>query len=151
MFGELALVGSKERRYYAIAMEPTQICVISKAHMTQLFNKQDPIYDYIMSIIGRRALELDKKLESIVLKDSRFRILEFLIDLNERKGERIGYEWLIRKFITHQEIGNLTATTRQTVNRVLNDLKARNIVTFDRKRLLIRDLSLLKSEISVSV
>jgi CRP-like cAMP-binding protein len=143
VFGELALVGSNERRYYAIAMEHTEICVISKDHMAQLFKKHGPIYVYIMSIIGRRAVEHDKKLESLVFKDSRSRILDYLIDLNDRKGQRVGYEWVIHKFKTNQEIANMTATSRQTVNRVLNELKAKNLLTSNRRRLLIRDLSLL--------
>ena len=103
-----------------------------------------------MGIIGSRALEMEKRLESLVFKDSRSRILEFLIDLNEKRGQRVGYEWVVRKFITHQEIANLTATSRQTVTTVLNELKAKEILTFDRKRLLIRDLSLLKSEITIA-
>ena len=84
------------------------------------------------------------------IRDRRSRILEFLIDLNEKRGQRVGYEWVVRKFITHQEIANLTATSRQTVTTVLNELKAKDILTFDRKRLLIRDLGLLKSEITIA-
>ncbi len=151
VFGELALVGCNERRYYAITMDTTEICVISKDHMIQLYKKHDPIYVYIMSIIGRRALELDKKLESLVFKDSRSRILDYLIDLNDKKGQRVGYEWVIHKFLTNQEIANMTATSRQTVNRVLNELKSKNILTSNRRRLLIRDFSLLKSENSIVV
>jgi CRP-like cAMP-binding protein len=150
VFGELAMVGNNQRRHYAIAMEATEICEISKDQLTQMFREHNPLYAYIMGIIGSRALEMEKRLESLVFKDSRSRILEFLIDLNEKKGQRVGYEWVVRKFITHQEIANLTATSRQTVTTVLNELKAKEILTFDRKRLLIRDLSLLKSEITIA-
>ncbi len=89
---------------------------------------------------------MEKRLESLVFKDSRSRIIEFLVDLNAKKGQRVGYEWVVRKFITHQEIANLTATSRQTVTTVLNELKTKNIITFNRKRLLIRELDQLKSQ-----
>ena len=68
----------------------------------------------------------------------------------ERKGERVGYEHVVRKFITHQEIANLTATSRQTVTTVLNQLRSENIITFDRRRLLVRNLDALKSEVTAS-
>ena len=91
---------------------------------------------------------MEKRLESLVFKDSRSRIVEFLVDLNSEKGERVGYEWVVRGFITHQEIANLTATSRQTVTTVLNELKTKNIITFNRKRLLIRDVDLLSKEVA---
>jgi len=100
----------------------------------------------MMKIMGSRVLEMESRLESLVFKDSRTRIIEFLVNLANNKGQRVGYETLVRKFMTHQEIANLTATSRQTVTTVLNDLRTRNILTFDRRRLLIRDLELLTAE-----
>lgn len=91
---------------------------------------------------------MEKRLESMVFKDSRSRIIEFLVDLNSERGQRVGYEWVVRNFMTHQEIANLTATSRQTVTTVLNELKSKNIITFNRKRLLIRDINLLAQEVS---
>lgn len=151
VFGELAILGNKERRDYAIAMEKTEICEISKDNLTGLFREHNPLYLFMMNLIGNRALEMEKRLESLVFKDSRSRIIEFLVDLNTKKGQRVGYEWVVRKFITHQEIANLTATSRQTVTTVLNELKTKNIITFNRKRLLIRELDQLKSETHTTV
>ncbi len=148
IFGELAIAGHNKRRDYAIAMEPTEICEISKEGMKKMFKEHNPLYLFMMNLIGSRALEMEKRLEALVFKDSRSRIVEYLIDLNSKKGQRVGYEWVVRKFITHQEIANMTATSRQTVTTVLNELKAKNLLTFNRKRLLIRDLENLKKEIS---
>jgi CRP-like cAMP-binding protein len=87
-------------------------------------------------------------LESLVFKDSRTRIVEFLVDLANRKGERVGFETVVRKFLTHQEIANLTATSRQTVTTVLNDLRSKELIKFDRRRLLIRDKERLQAEVT---
>jgi CRP-like cAMP-binding protein len=57
---------------------------------------------------------------------------------------------LVRKFLTHQEIANLTATSRQTVTTVLNELRNKNILTFNRRRLLIRDMDALAKAAGVS-
>ena len=45
--------------------------------------------------------------------------------------------------MTHQEIASITATSRQTVTTVLNELREDNILSFNRQRLLIRDMSQL--------
>jgi CRP-like cAMP-binding protein len=58
----------------------------------------------------------------------------------------VGFEWVIRKPVTHQEIANLTATSRQTVTTTLNDLRYKKLLTFNRSRLLVRDLEGLAAE-----
>jgi len=55
---------------------------------------------------------------------------------------------LVPKFFTHQEIANLTDTSRQTVTTILNELRAENLIYFDRKRLLVRDVKKLQAMLS---
>ena len=147
IFGELAITGQLQRRDYAIALEPTEVCVMSREEMKNLFKDHNPFYLFMMKIIGNRALEMEKRLESLIFKDSRSRIIEYLVELNRKRGQRVGYEWVVRSFMTHQEIANITATSRQTVTTVLNELKGKNLLTFNRKRLLIRELDQLKAEL----
>jgi len=89
---------------------------------------------------------MERRLESLVFRDSRSRIVEFLVNIARSKGQRVGYEWVIRKPVTHQEIANLTATSRQTVTTTLNDLRYKKLLSFNRSRLLIRDLDKLAEE-----
>jgi CRP-like cAMP-binding protein len=46
--------------------------------------------------------------------------------------------------LTHKDIAALTGTSRQTVTTILNDMKEKNLINFDRKKILIRDLEALK-------
>lgn len=146
VFGELSIIGEEKRRDFALAMEDTETCVVSVDEMKGLMKEHSALNLFMMKIMGSRVLQMEQRLESLVFKDSRTRIVEFLKELAERKGQRVGYEMLIRKFLTHQEIANLTATSRQTVTTVLNELRNKNILTFNRKRLLIRDMEKLAQE-----
>ena len=101
-----------------------------------------------MRMLGDRLMDMEDRVESLVFKTSRGRIIGFLEKLVNRRGQRVGYEMLVRKFFTHQEIANLTATSRQTVTMVLNELRKKNILTFNRSRLLIRDMELLRAEVA---
>ncbi len=151
VFGELALVGESKRRDFAYALEETSVCVITMDELQSLMLENTGLQLFLMKIIGRRVMTVEKRLESLVFKDSRSRIVEYLLELAKTKGQRVGYELLVRKFNTHQEIANLTATSRQTVTTILNELRGKNIITFDRKRLLIRDLEVLQKEALVTV
>lgn len=147
IFGELSIIGESMRRDFAFVMEDTTCCILTVDEMKELMRDHSKLSLFFMKMMGSRVLEMEHRLESLVFKDSRSRIVEFIVDLAEKKGQRVGYEWVVRKFITHQEIANLTATSRQTVTTVLNELRNDNLLTFNRKRLLVRNLDQLKQEI----
>ncbi len=147
VFGELSLVGETTRRDYAIAVEEAKLCTIESNSLNTLIKDHGSLSMFFMKMMGSKVLEMENRLESLVFKDSRSRIVEFIQDLVKKRGQRVGYEWVVRNFITHQEIANLTATSRQTVTTVLNELRSSDILTFNRKRLLVRDLEKLTAEI----
>lgn len=152
VFGELSVLSKEQetRRDFAYAMEKTSTCILSMEEISSLMREYSGFSLFMMKLMGRRILQMEKRLESLVFKDSRTRIIEFLYNLANEKGQRVGYEVVVRKFMTHQEIANLTATSRQTVTTILNELRNRNILTFNRKRLLVRDMDLLQQEMTNS-
>ncbi len=147
VFGELAVLGEQQRRDFATALEDTETCVVTLEELRGLMRERSELNLFFMKIFGGRQLEMERRLESLVFRDSRSRIIEFLVNLAHTKGQRVGYEWVVRKPVTHQEIANLTATSRQTVTTTLNDLRYKKLLTFNRSRLLVRDLEKLREEI----
>lgn len=147
VFGELAVLGEERRHDFATALEDTETCVVTIEELQGLMRERSELNLFFMKIFGGRQLEMERRLESLVFRDSRSRIVEFLINIARSKGQRVGFEWVIRKPVTHQEIANLTATSRQTVTTTLNDLRYKKLLAFNRSRLLIRDLDKLAAEI----
>jgi len=146
VFGELALIADGKRRELACALAATSVCVLTAGEMRQLMREHKGLNMFIMRLMGSRLLEMEGRLESLVFKDSRSRIQELIIDIAMKRGQRVGHEFVIRNFITHKDIASLTATSRQTVTAVLNELRNQNIIAFNRKQLLIRDMPRLKGE-----
>lgn len=147
VFGELALLGEQQRHDFARALEDTETCVVTLEELRGLMRDRSELNLFFMKMFGGRQLLMERRLESLVFRDSRSRIVEFLVNLAQSKGQPVGFEWVVRKPVTHQEIANMTATSRQTVTTTLNDLRYKKLLTFNRSRLLIRDLTKLKEEI----
>ncbi len=147
VFGELAVLGEEKRHDFATAMEDTLACVVNLDELRSLMVERNELSLFFMRVFAARQLDMERRLEALVFKDSRSRIVEFLIQLTQKKGQRVGYEWVVRNFITHQEIANLTATSRQTVTTTLNDLRFKKLLTFNRSRLLVRDMDKLALEL----
>jgi CRP-like cAMP-binding protein len=145
IFGELALVGQEKRTDFAQAMDDnTSICPMSIDDLKELMSHNKALNLKIYKLIGLRIKKLERQIESLVFKDSRTRIIEFLRDWAKEKGKKVGYETMMKNYLTHKDIASLTGTSRQTVTTVLNELKEKNIINFDRRRILIRDMDLLR-------
>jgi len=145
VFGELALTGEGKRRDFAQAMDnDTNICPMTLEDLEELMVDNKPLSLKLYKLIGIRYRKLERKLESLVFKDARSRIIEFLKDMAEERGQKVGFEMMIKNHLTHKDIASLTGTSRQTVTTILNELKEKNIINFDRRRILIRDMEKLK-------
>ncbi len=145
-FGELSMIGSPNRIHFSMAMEDTTLYVLSKETFQQLIKNHPSLVSFLLKELGKRLVDMEDRLESLVFRNSRSRVIDFLSTQVRKRGQRVGYEMLVRGFFTHQEIANLTATSRQTVTTVLNELRSKNILTSNRRRLLIRDMDLLIKE-----
>ena len=144
MFGELGLVGEKHRHESAIALNKDVVfCTISVKEFQLLMRSNHSLCLKILNMVGKRLLTVEQKLESLIFKDARARIIDFLKESANKRGRRVGYEMLFKHCLTQQDIANLTGTSRQTVTSVLNDLRKDNLIYFNRNTILIRDMGKL--------
>jgi CRP-like cAMP-binding protein len=144
IFGELALAGEYKRLDFAQALDSeTIVCPMTLKDMQELMANNQPLSFKMMKLIGLRLRKAERRLESLVFKDARTRIVEFLKDEADERGKKIGYETMIPSHLTHKDIAALTGTSRQTVTTTLNELREKNIINFDRRKILIRDMELL--------
>lgn len=145
IFGELALAGEEKRADFAQAMDDhTSVCPLSIEDLKNLMRENRELSFSILKLVGLRLMKLERKLELLVFKDARTRIIEFLKDAAAWKGKKVGFETMIPTRLTHKDIAALTGTSRQTVTTILNELKEQNLINFDRKKILIRDLERLR-------
>lgn len=151
LFGELSLTGEETRGDFAQAMDSeTTVCPMPLEDMQQLLLANRSLSLKIFKIIGVRMKKLERRLESLVFKDARTRIIDFLHELGVERGQKVGFEMMIKNHLTHKDIANLTGTSRQTVTTILNELKDKNLINFNRRQILIRDMEKLKESAKVA-
>ena len=145
VFGELSLVGEEKRNDFAIALDnDLVVCSLGMKDMEEMIEKNPLIGLKVTKLIGFRLQKIERRLESLIFKDARTRIVDFIRELGHEKGKAIGHEILVKHNLTHLDMANLTATSRQTVTTVLNELKEQNLIHLERNKFLIRDIDNLK-------
>lgn len=145
VFGEMSYLGEGERTDIALTVEPSYICAINKNDFTQFIEKNPALNLKLTKIFGLKLKSYSERIEDLVFKDAKQRVISFLAKLSEENGKRVGDQIFVKPFLKHQDIADLTACARQTVNDVLTDLREESIIDFDRKKLIINDSSKLKS------
>lgn len=100
----------------------------------------------MMRVMGDKIMELQETIQSLSGQGVRRRVLSFLIRLAEQHGTVSGSRVTIDLPMTHQEIANSVGTTRETINRVLNQLTKENLLIMDRNHIVINDLEAIKEQ-----
>jgi CRP/FNR family transcriptional regulator, cyclic AMP receptor protein len=144
IFGEMSLIGEGKRKDFAMALDKdVTICAMNMEDMEEMMAANSKLGMKVTKLIGFRLQKIERRLESLIFKDARSRIIDFIRDMGQEMGQAIGHETLVKHHLTHQDMANLTATSRQTVTTVLNELKEQDLIHLERNRFLIRDINKL--------
>ena len=138
LFGEKAILGESVRNEFAQSIDnSTSICPISVEKMHDLMRDNQTFSFKVYKFIGFKFKKLERRLQLLMFKDTKTRLLEFLNELCEDYGydcPKTGNH-IIKHPYTQKDIASLIGTSRPTLNILLNELKVENIIDFDRKQI----------------
>ncbi len=145
VFGELALIQQRmpHHNFAASLSSLTTYYKIPVEVFRQIMDKNPQLTLSVVSMIGYKLRQTENQLESLIFKDARGRIIDFILENAQQCGRQVGLETLLKHSLTQQDIANYTGTSRQTVTAVFNDLRKTNKIYFTRNSILIRDISAL--------
>lgn len=131
---------------YAEALTEVEVAVLPVAKVLALMENNAIFNKYIFQLLVGQVERLQHHFDQLTQMTSRQRIILFLLEQINKRGKRVGYEYVLWDFYIHRDIAELTNTSRQTVTTVLNELKRKKLIDFNRRRLLVRDLEQLEKE-----
>ncbi|WP_234447667.1 Crp/Fnr family transcriptional regulator [Viridibacillus soli] len=131
----------------ATAMEPTTILAIDN-NMLELYLSQEPsLMIECMRWLQFQNMKNQSRLRDLLLHGKKGALYSTLIRLANTYGETLDDGSIsINYALTNNELANLCATSREVINRMLNDLKKNNIITFDKSIITVLNLQFLKDE-----
>lgn len=140
LFGEKAILGEEKRDEFAQSIDNnTSICPVGVDTMHNLMRDNKTFSLKIYKFIGLKFRKLERRLQLLLFKDSRTRLMEFLEEL----CNDYGYDCLqtgdhiINHPYTQKDIASLIGISRPTLNILMNELKENDIIDFNRKQIRI--------------
>tara|TARA_B100000508_G_scaffold130344_1_gene117625 strand:- start:662 stop:1333 length:672 start_codon:yes stop_codon:yes gene_type:complete len=140
LFGEKAILGEIKRDEFAQSIDnETSICPIGVQTMHDLMRNNQTFSFKVYKFIGFKFQKLERRLQLLLFKDTKTRLVEFLDELCVEYGydcEKTG-DHVIKHPYTQKDIASLIGTSRPTLNILLNELKKEKILDFGRKKIRI--------------
>jgi CRP/FNR family transcriptional regulator, cyclic AMP receptor protein len=144
-FGQISLESSNLNGEFAQTIKSdVSLCSFTIDNFVSLLRTKPQLAIKYSKLTGLRMKRFENRLINILQKDARTRLLLFLNQLlqESRNKKQVSQTQIhIPNFLTHDEIGQLTGISRQTVTTLLNELKESGILVLTRKELRILDLS----------
>ena len=131
ILGEKALFGQAYHREFAqVVVDRTQICKLRMEKAQELARDYVPFSLTLTKRFGERMHRLERRLQILLFKDARQRLVEFLKDLCRDIGTpyRTGVKVMLE--ITQSDIAALIGSSRKTVSLLFTDLEEAGLVKF---------------------
>jgi CRP-like cAMP-binding protein len=143
--GELALLPpSAPRSATVVALEPVETWSMSVATFTALRRQQPEVQDALLGMLARRSRRQAEQLMEALYLPVELRVLRRLDELTRLYGTA---DATVTIPLTQDDLAGLAGTTRETVNRVLNEQSDRGVVALARGRIMVLQPEGLRSRV----
>jgi CRP/FNR family transcriptional regulator len=144
-FGEMSLLDGKTSPATVSAMEDSKIISVSGADFHKYLLHNEKVMLQIINVLCSRLRQVWQT-QSLSSSTADARIRMGIYQLAKRHGIRDAHGTIIDLKITHQELAEMVGTSRETVTRVLAQLREKGIIEIDQRRMTLLDSEALLHE-----
>jgi CRP/FNR family transcriptional regulator len=148
VFGKLSLVEGRWQDVFAEAVTETRVASIQKASLERVIKSDSAFALRLFSSLSERLRQSDEVIESLLHREVSTRLATLLVNLGERFGEDDRAGVLIDVRLTHQDLANMIASTREAVSKVMSELQRDGVIEIRSRRIAILDRGALSRRAS---
>jgi CRP-like cAMP-binding protein len=137
VFGKLNLVEGRWQDVFAEAVTDVQVAGVQKATLTEVIKRRPEFAMKLFSSFSERLRQSDEVIESLLYREVSARLATLLLNLAERFGEEDGSGTLLGVRLTHQELANMIASTREAVSKVMSEFQREGSIEVQNRRIVL--------------
>ncbi len=142
-FGELALLDGAPHSATAVAIEPTEALVLRRDRFEELVETEPQLRKALFSALVTELRRLTGHVEELHFLDLPGRLASRIVRLARESQPDATVDVRLDWPFTQSDLAAMIGGTRQTVNRLLADMTAQDLVRLERDALIIPDLDRL--------
>lgn len=147
IIGEFSLFNEMTVSMTAEVVEDSTIVKFKRESLEALFLQNGEIAVAFIKLFARNTQSTQAKFSDLLLHGKVGALYSILIRFSNSYGVKYHNDILIPMKLTNQEIANFIGTSRETANRMLQDLKKDKIIAFLNGNILIKNIDFLKNHL----
>ncbi|QOY34146.1 Crp/Fnr family transcriptional regulator [Anaerobacillus isosaccharinicus] len=144
LVGEVGLFNDMSISVTAEVIDDAILVKFERPALEAIFRENGEIAVAFMKWFARHTQSTQAKFRDLILCGKTGAFYSTLIRFSNSYGVKSDNGILINVQLTNQDIANYIGTTRESINRMLNDLKKDKIITMDKGFITIKDIEFLK-------
>lgn len=136
-FGEMALLDDQPRSATVVALENTRALTLTRQNFVNLIQENPKIVRNIMVTLSGRLRKANQRIADLAFLDAIGRICGVLVQMAEEVGEETDQGILLPNRPSHEQLGMMAGTTRETATHCMIALERRGYVLATGRDLLL--------------
>jgi len=138
VFGELSVFGDFPRESFAQAVEPSVVWRIPRRVFQPYVESRPGLAFEVSKQIGERLKRIESRVENLVFRDVRSRLIMMLLELASHFGqERPDGSIRLEVNVTQADLATLVGATRQSVNVGFGELVEHGLIAREGRRIVL--------------
>src|ERR671917_1744858 len=139
IFGHLAFAGEARQRAYAEAVTECQVTKVPKVFVERAIRQEPRVAFKIMTLLELRLVQYEELVKCLLPRETEIRLANLLPLLAQKFGDRRDGLVTIDLRLTHQDLAAMIASTRESVTKVLNEMRKCDVIEIDSGRITLKD------------
>jgi CRP/FNR family transcriptional regulator len=139
IFGHINLNVQKEE-YAKVLSDEVRLCFFEVSNFMNVLKNNTNISIKFGEALNEKLISFQQKYEDLIFKDVDTRVLDFFKRYAKHHGKFNGDFVEMEMLLTHQDIADYTASSRQSVTSIINRLAEKGKIVYEgRKKVIIPD------------
>lgn len=139
IFGHIAFAGETKQRAYAEAVTECTVTKVPKVFVERAVRQEPRVAFKLMTLLELRLVQYEELVKCLLPRETEVRLANLLPILAQKFGESSGNAVTIGLRLTHQDLAAMVASTRESVTKVLNEMRNREIIEIEGGRITLKD------------
>ena len=139
IFGHLAFAGEARQRAYAEAVTDCVVTKVPKIFVERAVRQEPRVAFKIMTLLELRLVQYEELVKCLLPRETEVRLANLLPLLAQKFGDRRDGVVTIDLRLTHQDLAAMVASTRESVTKVLNEMRGRDLIEIEAGRITLKD------------
>src|SRR5215208_6960675 len=137
VFGELSLQEGSGQTVFAQALTAARVAVVRKSVLVEVLKRDPELVVKLFSSLYERLKQSEEVIDSLLEREVSARLTKLLQNLGERFGETNGSATVLDMHLTHQDLANMIASTREAVSKVMSEFQREGLVEVRNRKIAI--------------